>query len=242
MKNLLLILVFTGILTSCGPALETIPEVINETAEESTKDSLMEYSYLALGDSYTIGEGVSYSERWPVQLVEELKDRGYAVAPPKIVAETGWTTQNLLIAMDNQLYQQRLYDLVSVLIGVNNQYQEKSLEDYELDLNEIFRFAITKSRNGVDGVFALSIPDYGVTPFGGLNAEEISEEIDEFNAVYRRVAEEYGIDFYNITPISREVERNPDLLADDDLHPSGEMYRAWMLYIVDEVEEKLQKE
>lgn len=239
MKNLLLILVFTGILTSCGPALETIPQVINETAEEQINDTLNEYSYLALGDSYTIGEGVSYSERWPVQLVEELNERGYAVAPPKIVAETGWTTQNLLIAMDNQLYEPRLYDLVSILIGVNNQYQDKTLEDYELDLNEIFRFAITKSRNGVDGVFALSIPDYGATPFGGLNSEEISEEIDEFNAVYRRVADEFGVDFYNITPISREVENDPDLLAEDDLHPSGLMYRSWMLYIIEEVEKKL---
>lgn len=241
MKNFLLFMIFTSILTSCGPVLEVVPEVVNETAEETTNDTIMKYTYLALGDSYTIGEGVQYSERWPVQLVEELNERGYPVAPPKIIAETGWTTRNLLIAMENELNENRVYDLVSVLIGVNNQYQEKTLEEYEQELNEIFRFAIEKSVHREDGVFALSIPDYGVTPFGGLNAEKISEEIDEFNAVYRRVAEEYGIDFYNITPISRDLERDPDLLADDDLHPSGKMYRYWMLHIIEDVEKKLRE-
>lgn len=195
-------------------------------------------SYLALGDSYTIGESVSPAMRWPVLLVDSLRERGYKMEEPRIIATTGWTTGNLLTAMDNRLGQEK-YDLVSILIGVNNQYQGKSIEAYREDLHKIFSRAIDISEEGKEGVFAVSIPDYGVTPFGAENAEEIGREIDEFNAVFMEMAEEYGVDFYNITPISRRAENEPELIAEDGLHPSGRMYALWVAEIVDEVAEKL---
>ena len=189
---------------------------------------------LALGDSYTIGESVAVSERWPVQLVQSLKRKGYEVEDPKIIAKTGWTTGNLLSAMNAELSSKK-YDLVSVLIGVNNQYQGRSIEEYEADLNTIFKEAIAHSNYGKEGVFVLSTPDYGATPFGASNAENIGEEIDEFNAVLKRVAQDYGLSYYNITPISKMAKNDPSLVANDGLHPSGKMYKLWVEEILDEV-------
>ena len=197
--------------------------------------------YLALGDSYTIGESVEPEMRWPVQITERLRADGLEIQDPRIIATTGWTTQDLLRAMDAQLNNEK-FDLVSVSIGVNNQFQGKSIAAYREDLYEIFKRAITHSERGVEGVFAVSIPDYGVTPFGAQRAEEIGREIDEFNAVFKEVATEFDIDFYNITPISREAANQPDLIADDNLHPSGEMYRQWVNLFYEEVKEKLTPE
>jgi len=194
--------------------------------------------YLALGDSYTIGESVEPGRRWPVQLVEKLRAHGVEIEDPRIIATTGWTTQNLLEAMDAQLNNEK-YELVSVLIGVNNQYQGKSITAYREDLNRIFQQAIAHSVNGTEGVFAVSIPDYGVTPFGAENAEEIGHEIDKFNEVFKEVAASFEVDFYDITPISRQAVDQPELIADDNLHPSGEMYRLWVEKIYEEVKQKL---
>ena len=200
-----------------------------------------ELSYLALGDSYTIGERVEKSSRWPVQLTEELRSRGFETQDPRIIAKTGWTTQDLLFAMEEQLTEEEQYDLVSVLIGVNNQYQGKSLEAYELDLNTIFKQAIQLSEQGKEGVFAVSIPDYGATPFGASNAEEIAKEIEEFNYIFGKVAGEYKVDFYNITPVSKRAKEEPELTADDGLHPSGKMYGLWVAQFLEEVAGKLEQ-
>jgi lysophospholipase L1-like esterase len=230
MKNLYFVL-FAFLIIGCSTSNSVTQKEVTQTDNPSGKD----YSYLALGDSYTIGESVPASERWPVQLVEELNERGYKVAPPKIIAKTGWTTGNLLSAMRSELNYTREFDLVSILIGVNNQYQGKSIEEYEEELREIFKLALNHSKLREKGVFALSIPDYGATPFGQENSETIGEEIDEFNAVFREVAKDFNVDFYNITPISREAERDPDLVADDGLHPSGLMYRYWVDEIIEEI-------
>lgn len=197
------------------------------------------YSYLALGDSYTIGESVVETKRWPVQLAEQLRARGYKMAAPKIIAKTGWTTGDLLRGIEKELDVQRDFDLVSILIGVNNQYQGKPETEYEEELRQIFRKAVNHCKIREKGVFAVSIPDYGYTPFGASNQEEIGEEIDRFNEIFRRVAEEFEVDFYNITPISRDAVDNPDLIASDDLHPSGLMYRYWVDFFVNQVAEKL---
>lgn len=194
--------------------------------------------YLALGDSYTIGESVEPEKRWPVQLATKLRSDGFKISEPRIIATTGWTTEDLLRAMDAQLNNEK-FDLVSVSIGVNNQYQGKPLDAYREDLNTVFKRAISHSENGTAGVFAVSIPDYGVTPFGAERAEEIGREIDEFNKVFQEVAEEYDIDFYYITRISRQAIDQPELIAEDDLHPSGEMYRLWVEQIYDKVKAKL---
>jgi len=197
------------------------------------------YSYLALGDSYTIGESVLETERWPVQLAEGLRARGYKMAAPMIIAKTGWTTEDLLREIENELNIQRDFDLVSILIGVNNQYQGKRISEYEEDLRTIFNKAVNHSKTLEKGVFAVSIPDYGYTPFGSANQEEISAEIDRFNEVFNRIADEFNVPFYNITPISREAGNNPDLIATDGLHPSELMYKRWVDQIINQVAEKL---
>lgn len=232
MKNLYF-LFFVFIFLGCSSS-NSVPQ-----NTETDNPSGMDYSYLALGDSYTIGESVPANDRWPVQLVAQLNERNYKVAPPKIIAKTGWTTENLLSAMRSELNYTRKFDLVSILIGVNNQYQGQSIEDYEEELREIFKLALNHSKRREKGVFALSIPDYGATPFGSDNAEIIGQEIDEFNAVFRKVAAEFEVTFYNITPISREAARDADLIAEDGLHPSGLMYRYWVDEIIDEIPQML---
>ncbi len=227
MKNIILLLFLILILAACN------------TPRNTTISENMDYSYLALGDSYTIGEGVPLEQTWPTQLVERLKERGYKIAPPRIIARTGWTTRNLINHIESEINVQRQFDLVSILIGVNNQYQGKSTTDFEVELEEIFRKAINHSKTREQGVFALSIPDYGVTPFGARNADTIAVQIDRFNGIIRRVADRYNVDFYNITPISREALFNRSLIARDSLHPSGEMYSAWVDAILDEVTGKL---
>ena len=224
-------------LMRCNNSSENPSDLPEPVPTEEPED----LSYLALGDSYTIGESVEPSLRWPVQLVEELRDRGVPIDYPRIIARTGWTTQDLLNAMDEQLNEEK-YDLVSVLIGVNNQYQGKSIEAYEEDLREIFQRAISHSKRGKEGVFAVSIPDYGATPFGASNSEEIAQEIKAFNEVFKKVASEYGIDFYDITPISKQAREDESLVATDGLHPSGKMYTLWVEEILDRVVERIPSE
>ena len=201
----------------------------------------MDFSYLALGDSYTVGEGVGVEQSWPVQLVQRLNERGHNVASPKIVAKTGWNTQNLITNFESEIDVHRDFHLVSILIGVNNQYQKRSLSEFEVQLREIFRKAITQSKLQEKGVFALSIPDYGVTPFGETNADTIAFQIDRFNEVVRRVAQENNVVYYDITAISREAAVDRNLIAGDSLHPSALMYRRWVDNIIEGVEEKLLK-
>ncbi len=217
----------------------------NSSSEKTVPDEMTpdvpDLTYLALGDSYTIGESVEEMGRWPVQLVDSLRKQGFEMEDAKIIARTGWTTGNLLQAMDDQLSGNEQYDLVSVLIGVNNQYQGRSIDDFEEDLNTIFTRAIALSKEGSEDVFVVSIPDYGVTPFGASNSEEISRQIVEFNDVLKRVAAAYDLDFYNITPISKRAKDEPDLIADDGLHPSEEMYRLWVQEFFEEIAQKLEE-
>jgi acyl-CoA thioesterase-1 len=232
MKKILFVLTFAIFSMSCVESEAEKKKAIKETDE---------LTYLALGDSYTIGESVHSSLPWPVQLSDTLRRRGIPLNHPRIIAKTGWTTGDLLAAMDKRLKEEK-FDLVSVLIGVNNQYQGKSVEEYEKELREVFRRAVERSKTGAENVFAVSIPDYGVTPFGAERAEEIAKEIEEFNAVFRRVAGEFGVDFYNITPISKRAKEDKDLTASDDLHPSGKMYGLWVQEIADEVAQKVASE
>lgn len=231
MKRLFLSCLLLILLFGCK---ENTPENI-QVVEEAP------LTYLALGDSYTIGESVEPEMRWPVQLTERLRADGIEIRDPRIIARTGWTTQDLLQAMDAQLNNEK-FDLVSVLIGVNNQYQGKSIDAYREDLYEIFKRAITYSATGEEGVFAVSIPDYGVTPFGAENAEEIARELDEFNRVFEEVASEFNVDFYNITPISRRAADEPELIAEDKLHPSGIMYEQWVDLFYEDVKQKVVSE
>ena len=197
-------------------------------------------SFLALGDSYTIGEGVASTETWPALLVKALNKNGHAVSQPKIIARTGWRTDNLSNAILDENITEK-FDLVSVLIGVNNQFQGKSIDVYKKELRGILNTAIGFSKKGKAGVFVLSIPDYGSTPFGKLERESIGLEIDEWNAACEGICDEFEIPFFDITPITKKGVSDSSLLAKDGLHPSGKMYALWVVEILDDVEALLGK-
>jgi lysophospholipase L1-like esterase len=187
--------------------------------------------FLALGDSYTIGESVAENERWPVQLVHQLRKYDLDFALPEIIATTGWRTDDLKSAIkDSDL--KPTYDLVSLLIGVNNQYQGISAVSYESEFDELLKTAIRLAGGRKEKVIVVSIPDYGFTPFGKESRERISKELQAFNNINRQVAIRHGIAWFDITPISKKGLEQPDLVAEDGLHPSGKMYSEWVDLIV----------
>lgn len=188
--------------------------------------------FLALGDSYTIGESVSEKERWPVQLAKKLREKGKSIGEPLIIATTGWRTDDLMNAV-NKAHLKNEYDLVSLLIGVNNQYQGKSSEEYVIEFEDLLKTAIQLAKGKKENVFVVSIPDYGYTPFGKPKQAEISKALDRFNEINKRITEKAGIKYINITDISRQGIQQPELVADDGLHPSGKMYRLWVDRIVE---------
>ncbi|BDU18756.1 SGNH/GDSL hydrolase family protein [Dyella sp. GSA-30] len=182
--------------------------------------------YLALGDSYTIGEGVAEAERWPVQLVTRLRREGIAIDEAQIVATTGWTTDELSAAMDATVFTPP-YDLVSLLIGVNNQYRGRSTDEYRGEFQRLLDRAIELAGERSERVFVLSIPDWGATAFGqqsGRDVAQIADELDAYNAAARDLCATRKVAWVDITPSSRAF---PDQVADDGLHPSGEQYSLW---------------
>jgi lysophospholipase L1-like esterase len=195
--------------------------------------------YLALGDSYTIGESVAENERWPNQLAGLLARQGYPVEVT-IIARTGWTTNELWEGIQ-KAGPQPSYDLVSLLIGVNNQYRGYPIEEYRAE----FRFLLNKSIEYAGGdanrVFVLSIPDWGVTPFAtGRNRDQIAAEIGAFNSVNRVESVKAGVHYLDITPVARQSTDEPALIANDGLHPSGRMYALWAELLLPEVMEVLE--
>jgi len=194
--------------------------------------------YLALGDSYTIGQGVGESSRWPNQLSTQLILNGIDVEETRIIAQTGWKTDQLLDAIEQE--NPTGFNLVSLLIGVNNQFNNQSLQAFRPQFDQVLNKAIDLS--GPDGeVFVVSIPDYGVTPFGSANAEEIAQELDEYNTYIQSKCEEFGIPFINITEISRNLGDSDGALASDNLHPSGFQYSLWVDEILPVVLELLEE-
>lgn len=186
---------------------------------------------LCLGDSYTIGESVPVAERWPVQLAVALRQHGIDVVDPVIIAKTGWTTDELNDAID-EADPRGPFDLVTLLIGVNNQYRGRSAEEYRREFRALLVRAIGFAGGRADRVIVLSIPDWGVTPYaGGRNRQQIGREIDQFNAINREETGRLKTRYVDITPISREATSNPALIAEDGLHPSGEMYRRWVVQV-----------
>lgn len=189
-------------------------------------------TFLALGDSYTIGESVAEDQRWPVQLVKALKERGRRFDQPTIIATTGWRTDQLKTAIEGYELA-RNYDLVSLLIGVNNQYQGRSISEYQKQFSELLHLAIDYAGGDKSRVLVLSIPDYGYTPFGKEKQQSISREIDAFNEVNKLITQKNGVAYINITDISRRGLEDPNLVASDGLHPSGDMYRLWVQRIIE---------
>lgn len=195
--------------------------------------------YLALGDSYTIGQGVEVSQRWPNQLGGKLEELDYIVDSIRIIAQTGWTTSNLLEAIEETEVND--FNLVSLLIGVNNQYQNQIFPKFETEFNLLLGKSIELAGDDSTRVFVVSIPDYGVTPFGSSNAANIAEEIDMYNDFMKMQCSDKNIPFIDITEVSRELGDSDGALASDNLHPSGSQYAEWTEEILLEVIKILEK-
>ena len=183
--------------------------------------------FLALGDSYTIGESVAPAERWPMRLAALLRAEGIPIEDPLIIATTGWTTDELWAGIDRAA-PTGLFDLVSLLIGVNNQYRARSQDEYHRQFADLLKRAIEFVGGKPGRVIVLSILDWGVTPFAaGRDRARIAAEIDAFNAINREEAERRGARYVDVTPISRQAAADASLIAEDGLHPSGQMYAEW---------------
>lgn len=182
--------------------------------------------YLALGDSYTIGESVPEADRWPHQLAKQLEAEDIQ-AELTIIARTGWTVDELWQGMQASP-PEGTYDLVTLLVGVNDQYRGYPVEGYRQDFQFMLGKAIDYAGGEPGKVIVLSIPDWGITPFAaGRDSAQIAAEIDEFNAVNRDEATSAGVHYVDVTATSRMASRDPDLIAGDGLHPSGKMYALW---------------
>ena len=186
-----------------------------------------EYTYLALGDSYTIGESVPANENFPNQTTVLLRKKGYKFLSPEIIAKTGWTTDELQSTVNNY-HLKNNYDLVTLLIGVNNQYRGRSIDEYEKDFESLLKQAIQFAGNETGHIIVLSIPDWGVTPFAsGRDRLEIAKQIDKFNEINKNISTKHRVRYIDITAWTREAASNLSLIAADGLHPSGKEYERW---------------
>lgn len=195
-------------------------------------------NYLALGDSYTIGESVPESQNFPNQLVGQLISVGLAIGPPVVIAKTGWTTGELLSAIEATPGLINNFDLVTLLIGVNNQYRGEAEVTYRTEFRQLLQTAIAYANNDKSHVFVISIPDWGVTTFAKINGRDqntVSREIDIFNAINKQETEAFGINYTDITPASRIADMDESLLASDGLHPSAKMYKDWVANLAPKV-------
>lgn len=195
------------------------------------------YTLLALGDSYTVGEAVPVAESFPYQLRTRLKENGQTLAIPKVVARTGWTTGELLDGIRLEALKDT-FSVVTLLIGVNNQYRSGSPDEYRKEFRELLLQAIGFAGGNKQHVFVLSIPDWGVTPYArqsGRNPATIAAQIDAFNAINQQETRMAGVSYTDITPGSREAANDPSLIAGDGLHPSGKMYGEWIKLLLPKV-------
>ena len=206
------------------PVNEAANPQIARVAEPETKP----LRFLALGDSYTIGQSVLVSERWPVQLVSRMRDAGVVISEPEIIAQTGWTTGDLSSAIE-QVGPEGTYDIVSLLIGVNNQFRGLDHDQYRREFLALLQRAVTLAGGNPSHVIVISIPDWGVTPFAqGRDRQSIAQQIDLFNSINLTEATRICARYVDITGISRQAITRSNLIADDGLHPSGEMYSRWV--------------
>lgn len=186
---------------------------------------------LFLGDSYTAGTAVPENLRWPVQLTDRLRACGLAIDAPRLIAGNGWTTADLNEAISSEA-PQCIYDLVFLLIGVNNQFFNLPFSQFESEFQKLTSQAIGFARGEADNVFVMAIPDYSVTPFAASRRpEDISKEIRRYNLKCMEICRQQGIKFLDTVEISRQAEQNEGLLVADGLHPSEKMYRLWSDFV-----------
>jgi len=198
--------------------------LLSSCREKAALEPPIIVKYLALGDSYTIGQGVDTLDRWPNQLSAQLISNGIEVQKTDIIAQTGWRTSNLLNAIGNTPLDD--YNLISLLIGVNNQFWGEPFDIFQSEFDSLLN--ITIDLVGKERLFIVSIPDYGVTPFGSNNSENIAEDIDMYNNYIQERCSLEGLAFINITEISRQLGDSEGALASDNLHPSGSQYAKWV--------------
>lgn len=209
-----------SILWSCRSA-----QTINDSAN----------NMLALGDSYTIGESVPLDQNFPNQTISFLQKNGQKWNQPTIIARTGWRTDQLMQAIEEQRDLKKSYELVTLLIGVNNEYQGRDSASYRPEFEILLQKAIVLAGNDPQKVWVLSIPDYGYTPFGKRNQSHISPRIDQFNAVNAAIAKTYKVHYLPITEWTREGLKETSYVATDGLHPSGKMYEKWAQALADSI-------
>ena len=201
--------------------------IIGENQNLNTNSSdQTQFTLLALGDSYTIGEGVDEDQRWPNQFIQVAYENGVDFISSRIIAETGWKSNDLINAIESSNFDKK-YDYISLLIGVNNQFNSKPVNEFKKDLDKLLiKINNLKKKNG--SVLIISIPDWGSSPFGlGFDRNEISNEINTFNNSLKSFANNNGLNYVDVTEISRRAINEPNLIAVDNLHPSGIMYLEW---------------
>jgi lysophospholipase L1-like esterase len=189
-------------------------------------------NYLALGDSYTIGQSVIAADRFPAQTINILSKDSISFNAPEYIAQTGWTTRNLISAVNTTPPSKTTYDFVTLLIGVNNQYQGRSQAEYTAEFTELLNTAIQYAGNRTKRVAVLSIPDWGVTPFAnGRDRALIALQIDSFNVINKQITLAKGVNYIDITPSTRMAATDLSLVATDGLHPSGKEYNKWAVLL-----------
>jgi acyl-CoA thioesterase-1 len=201
------------------------------------QDSL---SYLALGDSYSIGEKVSEEESWPVQLTNFLNQQGYPVEKPDVIAVTGWRTDELKDSIASQHYKKESFDLVSLLIGVNNQYQKKPFRKFKSEFEDLLKTAIELSSQHHKGVFIVGIPDYSLSKFAqDEKLKKVSSRLKRYNRYIKKMSQRYNVAYFPMQQLSKPLHKEKLMLAEDLLHPSGLQYKAWVDSFKDEVLSKI---
>lgn len=189
---------------------------------------------LALGDSYTIGQGVNKNERWPEQLAQTLRAHGIDIAPPETIAQSGWTSGNVLFQIQRKKFD-TAYDLVTIMVGANDQFQNRNTDFFRTDLAQLIQGAVSLAGGDPDKVLLFSIPDWGRSPYArGQDAEAISKEIDRYNAIIIALAKQNKIEYIDITELSRNGS-GPSLFVEDGLHPSAKIYSSWVVSILPHV-------
>jgi lysophospholipase L1-like esterase len=227
------------IITFCSFPLILIFSCAKNKFPYQMTESKKAYSYLALGDSYTIGQSVLPSENFPNQTVQLLNQQDYNFKSPEILATTGWTTDELQNNINTHTFTPP-YDFVSLLIGVNNQYRGRSVENYKPEFESLLKQAIQFAGGKSDHVIVISIPDWGVTPFAdGRDRAQIAREIDGYNAANRYISESYKVQYVDITPGSREAATDLSLIAGDGLHPSAKEYARWAQKVFAAIKQQL---
>ena len=235
-----LLLLFCGVLLSAACTKKNAMGNTSSTPTDTGMATIIgSKKYLALGDSYTIGTSVSETDRYPVQTVSLLKAEGINIGLD-VIATNGWTTGDLLNATKDRPVTND-YDVVSLLIGVNNQYQGRTLDEYREQFTTLIKRSIDLAGGKASHVIVISIPDWSVTPFAdGRNKAEIAAEIDTFNEANKKIADNYKVNYLYITDDSRKAATDRSLIASDGLHFSGKEYSVWSYKLAPMIKSALQ--